>query len=104
MSEEVEGKRKGAHWRPVKVSRLSKEMQKVYKDYQAALEKAKGLATDLKEGLKEEWNESFPNGREQDGKVCTFNVMGGVLQYTWVDRPKKKSTEADEGDDVFAHP
>lgn len=89
-----EEKRKGANWRPVKITGLSKKLQTAYKNFQAALE-------ELKDGLTEEWNEKYPDGI--DGKVISFNVVtGGKVMYMLKDKPKTKAKGVGDGDDVFS--
>jgi hypothetical protein len=103
MTDEI---RKGVKWQRVQANGLSQANQKLYRDYVAAFAQATAAAAKLKDAVTQEWNAQFPNGK--DGRTCSFNAIGGVLTYTWVDTPVKqrKITELDtnRGDNVFARP
>ncbi|PAY10972.1 hypothetical protein CK489_02165 [Bradyrhizobium sp. UFLA03-84] len=96
--------KKGVQWKPVKISSLSDRAGKLYDRYTEALAKTKELSSELKEQLRTDWNTAYPEGR--DGKVCSFNVMGDKIQYTWTDKTKvkAKTVDEDDGDDVFSNP
>jgi len=100
--------KKGARWRPVQASSLSASSRELYRQYVQKLQGANALGKELKEAVTREWNDKFPDGIN-NGEVCAFNALNGVLQYVMKHQKKtrtvaKKVFDEDSGDNVFGSP
>ncbi|HEY7243026.1 MAG TPA: hypothetical protein VH678_03985 [Xanthobacteraceae bacterium] len=88
-------KKQGVLWKRANLSGLSKETRKLYDTYRTDYDKAQASSKTLREALNKEWKGHNPDGK--DGKICSFNVIGGAVNYTWVD----KTDQVEEGEPLF---
>jgi hypothetical protein len=94
MSEAAK-KRDGVKWKRANLNGLSKETKRLYENYKSEYEKIQDSGRALRVALNKEWTGHYPDGK--DGKVCSFNVINGVVNYAWVD----KTLAAEEGETLF---
>ena len=98
-----EQEKTGVDWKPVQASSLSEASRGLYEEYASDFADALDSANKLKDAVTKEWNEKYPNGI--DGQICSFNAIGGHLNYVMVDKKakekKRRAFDPNEGDNVF---
>jgi hypothetical protein len=94
MSEPAK-KRDGVQWKRANLGGLSKETKRLLETYRLEHEKAQQSGKTLRLALNKEWAGHFPDGKQ--GKVCTFNVINGVVNYAWIE----KASSTPEGENLF---
>ena len=95
MTADATKKREGVKWKRANLTGLSKDTKKLWDNYKSDYDKLQQSGRTLRTALNREWTGHYPDGK--GGKVCSFNVINGIVNYTWV----SKHEAVEEGEALF---